>query len=101
MLLTGLSEQGFGHEQLTEMQEIIDAQKRELLDVLAYVAFALPAPTREERASRAKVAINTRFNSKQSSSTVMITELCESLSRRRSAGPLELRTRLLNWFRGG
>ena len=47
------------------MQKIIDAEKSDLFDVLAYVAYALPPLTREERAGRAKVAINTHFNSKQ------------------------------------
>jgi type I restriction enzyme R subunit len=64
-LLSGLAEKGFGHEQLAEMQKIIDAEKSDLFDVLAYVAYALPPLTREERASRAKVAISARFNSKQ------------------------------------
>jgi type I restriction enzyme R subunit len=65
MLLQGLAEKGFGHEQLAEMQRIIDAEKSDLFDVLAYVAYALPPLTREERAGRAKVAITARFNSKQ------------------------------------
>lgn len=47
------------------MQKIIDAEKSDLFDVLAYVAYALPPMSREERAARAKVAINTRFNTKQ------------------------------------
>ena len=64
-LLKGLAEKGFGHEQLAEMQKIIDAEKSDLFDVLAYVAYALPPLTREERAARAKVAISTHFNSKQ------------------------------------
>jgi type I restriction enzyme R subunit len=64
-LLQGLSEKGFGHDQLVEMQRIIDAEKSDLFDVLAYVAYALPPLTREERAARAKVAINKQFNSKQ------------------------------------
>ena len=64
-LLMGLAEKGFGHEQLAEMQKIIDAEKSDLFDVLAYVAYALPPLTREERAGRAKVAIGKRFNSKQ------------------------------------
>ena len=67
MLLMGLAEKGFGHEQLAEMQRIIDAEKSDLFDVLAYVAYALPPLTREERATRAKVAINQRFNTKQQS----------------------------------
>jgi type I restriction enzyme R subunit len=64
-LLQGLSEKGFGGDQLAEMQKIIDAEKSDLFDVLAHVAYALPPVTREERAARAKVVISTRFNSKQ------------------------------------
>ena len=65
MLLQGLAEKGFGHEQLAEMQKIIDSEKSDLFDVLAYIAYALPPLTREERAARAKVAISTRFSNKQ------------------------------------
>ena len=51
--LQGLAEKGFGHDQLAEMQKIIDAEKSDLFDVLAYVAYALPtADTREERAAQ-------------------------------------------------
>lgn len=64
-LLDGLAEKGFGHEQLAEMQKIIDAEKSDLFDVLAHVAYALPPLSREERASKAKVIISTEFNSKQ------------------------------------
>ncbi len=65
MLLVGLAEKGFGPEQLGEMQKIIDAEKSDLFDVLAYVAYALPPLKREERAARARVAIGAHFNSKQ------------------------------------
>jgi len=64
-LLRGLAEKGFGGEQLAEMQKIIDAEKSDLFDVLAHVAYALPPITREERAARAKVIISTHFNGKQ------------------------------------
>lgn len=64
-LLTGLAEKGFGYDQLAEMQKLIDAEKSDIFDVLAYVAYTLPPLTREERAARAKTAITTRFNSKQ------------------------------------
>jgi type I restriction enzyme, R subunit len=64
-LLQGLEEKGFGREQLAEMQKIIDAEKSDLFDVLAYVAYALPTLTREERARHAKVGISASFNSKQ------------------------------------
>jgi type I restriction enzyme R subunit len=64
-LLQGLAEKGFGKEQMAEMQKVIDAEKSDLFDVLAYVAYALPTLTREERAAKAKVEISTHFNSKQ------------------------------------
>ncbi len=63
-LLQGLAEKGFGPEHLAEMQKVIDAEKSDLFDVLAYVAYALPPLTREDRAARAKVEISTHFNSK-------------------------------------
>jgi type I restriction enzyme, R subunit len=44
---------------------IIDAEKSDLFDVLAHVAYALPTLTREERAADARVAISSRFNTKQ------------------------------------
>ena len=64
-LLQGLAERGIGGDQLTEMQKIIDAEKSDLFDVLAYVAYALPTLSREERAAHARGAIRAQFNDKQ------------------------------------
>ena len=64
-LLAGLAEKGFGHEQMAEMRRIIDAEKSDLFDVLAYVAYAIPTLTREERATTAKVEISAHFDTKQ------------------------------------
>ncbi len=64
-LLTGLAEKGFGAEQMAAMQRIINAEKSDLFDVLAYVAYALPTLTREQRADMAKVEIHSHFNTKQ------------------------------------
>ena len=64
-LLEGLAEKGFGWEQLLEMQKLIDAEKSDLFDVLAHVAYAKAPETREGRAAHAKVFINTHFNLKQ------------------------------------
>jgi len=64
-LLEGLAECGFGHDQLAEMQKVIDAEKSDLFDVLAHVAYALPPLTREDRAAKAKVEITTHFTTKQ------------------------------------
>src|SRR4051812_45638202 len=64
-LLAGLAEKGFGHAQLLEMQQIINAEKSDLFDVLSYVAYTRAPVTREERASQARPAITTYFNYKQ------------------------------------
>lgn len=64
-LLEGLAENGFGHDQLAEMQKVIDAGDSDLFDVLAHVAYAMPPVTRQVRASNARVYINTRFDAKQ------------------------------------
>lgn len=64
-LLQGLAEKGFGPDQLVEMQRVIDAEKSDLFDVLAHVAYALPPLTREERAAKARVIITQHFNNKQ------------------------------------
>jgi type I restriction enzyme, R subunit len=64
-LLQALADNGFNRDHLLEMQRIIGAEKSDLFDVLAYVAYAMPTLTREERSSSAKQAISTNFNAKQ------------------------------------
>ena len=66
-LLEGLAENGFGKDQLTEMQKIIDAENSDLFDVLAFVAYALAPISREQRAGKAKIEIGHHFNYKQQS----------------------------------
>ena len=53
-LLEGLAEKGFGKDQLSEMQKIIDAENSDLFDVLAHVAFAMQPISREERVVTAR-----------------------------------------------
>jgi type I restriction enzyme R subunit len=64
-LLSGLADHGFGLDQLAEIQRIIEAEKSDLFDVLAYVAYAAAPLTREVRAANARVYINSRFTTKQ------------------------------------
>ena len=64
-LLEQLSEKGFGKDQLVEMQRIINAADSDIFDVLAFVAYALPTLTRNERADHARGEIHTHFNEKQ------------------------------------
>ncbi len=47
------------------MQRIIDAEKSDLFDVLAHVAYALAPITRQERADGARVVIKDHFTAKQ------------------------------------
>jgi type I restriction enzyme R subunit len=64
-LLDGLAEKGYGEEQMTEMQRLIDAEKSDLFDVLAYVAFAMTPMTREKRAAYAQQALKTKYSNEQ------------------------------------
>ncbi len=63
-LLNTLTERGFGSEQLTEMGKVIDAQKSDVFDVLAYIAFALPPITRAERVEKHRGEILPRYDAK-------------------------------------
>ena len=62
-LLQGLSEKGFGKEQLTEMQQIINASDSDIFDVLAFVAYALPTVPRIERAGHVYSRLSNPTNS--------------------------------------
>ncbi len=63
-LLESLAEKGFGGEQLDEIERMIDAEKSDLYDVLAYIAFALSPITRQERADARKVNIFSHYDVK-------------------------------------
>ena len=64
-LMEGLAEKGFGDEQLNELRGLIDADKSDVFDVLAYIAFALPPISREERVETHKNGILTSYEDKQ------------------------------------
>lgn len=64
-LLTDLAERGFGKEPLAEMQKVIEAEKSDLFDVLAYVAYARDPLSREDRAEAARIAGAAEFTDKQ------------------------------------
>jgi type I restriction enzyme, R subunit len=64
-LLRQLSDKGFSKERLSDIQKIVDAEKSDIFDVLAYVAFATQPLTREARATKAKVKIPKHFSKKQ------------------------------------
>jgi type I restriction enzyme R subunit len=64
-LLESLSDKGYGTEQMAEIKRMIDAEKSDLFDVLAYVAFANSPLTRQERATVQKKHILGHYDDKQ------------------------------------
>jgi type I restriction enzyme R subunit len=63
-LLESLAEKGYGDGQLAEIRRMIDAEKSDLFDVLAYIAFALAPITREERVATHKEQIFSQYDEK-------------------------------------
>jgi type I restriction enzyme R subunit len=63
-LLESLGEKGFGADQLAEISRIINAEKSDVFDVLAYIAFALAPITRSERVDARRGDIFARYDGK-------------------------------------
>jgi type I restriction enzyme R subunit len=63
-LLDSLGEKGYGTEQLRAIERMIDAEKSDLYDVLAYIAFALSPITRQERADASRPFIISQYDEK-------------------------------------
>ncbi len=63
-LLESLAEKGYGSEQLHEIERMIDAEKSDLYDVLAYIAFALSPITRAERVAARRTDIFSHYDAK-------------------------------------
>jgi type I restriction enzyme R subunit len=61
-LLDALSDKGFGETELSAIKRMIDAEKSDLYDVLAYIAFALAPITREERVNARKARIHSAYD---------------------------------------
>lgn len=64
-LLEKLADAGYGKDELTTLQKLIDAEKSDLFDVLEYVSFAIKPITREARVDGAQNNIFALLNSKQ------------------------------------
>ncbi len=60
-LLESLADKGFGGEQLTEISRMINAERSDVFDILAYIAFALAPITRTERVEKRRDSILTRY----------------------------------------
>lgn len=63
-LLDGLAERGYGDEQMAEIKRMINAEKSDLFDVLAYIAYANAPITRQERVDTHKEEIFRRYDDK-------------------------------------
>ena len=64
-LLDKLAEGGYGKDELTTLQKLVDAEKSDLFDVLEYVSFAVKPMTREARVAGAQINIFAMLNAKQ------------------------------------
>ena len=64
-LLEGLSEKGYGKEQLTEISRLINAEKSDLYDMLTYIAYATEPISRTDRVMTFKPLIFSRYFGKQ------------------------------------
>jgi len=64
-LLAGLAEKGYGKEQLADVSSLINAEKSDLFDVLAYIAFAFEPVSRVERVNSHKERIFEHYADKQ------------------------------------
>ena len=64
-LLGGLEEKGYGVEQLKEISAMIDAEKSDIYDVLAYIAFNRPPVSRAERVDAHREEIFGKYDYRQ------------------------------------
>ena len=64
-LLDGLAEKGCGKQQLAEVARVVDAERSDLYDVLAYIAFSLAPISREERVDGRREVILAEYDYKQ------------------------------------
>lgn len=64
-LLDGLQAKGYATAQLATISRAVNAERSDLFDVLAHIAFAFPTKTREERIADRKSRIYQGYNYKQ------------------------------------
>lgn len=64
-LLEKLADAGYGKDELTTLQKLIDAEKSDLFDVLEYISFAVTPITRDIRVAKAQASIFSTLDDKQ------------------------------------
>jgi len=75
-LLAALADLGFGVEQLKAIRQAIDADRSDVFDVLAYVAFALKPMTRAERVADRSPAIMPLYSEKLQTFIAFVLQQC-------------------------
>lgn len=65
VFLEQIAKQGFGIDELEILQKMIEAEDSDLFDVLAYVSFAVPPVSRQERVAETKSVILKDLGDKQ------------------------------------
>ncbi|PTR04500.1 type I restriction enzyme R subunit [Nitrosomonas nitrosa] len=63
-LMDTLAEKGYGEDQLVEISRMINAEKSDIFDVLAYIAFALSPISRQERVEQHREVIFSEYDDK-------------------------------------
>ena len=64
-LLTGLAELGYGDEQLEQIAKITNTENSDIYDLLTYIAYATKPLTRQERVTKHKNLIFSKYTGKQ------------------------------------
>ncbi len=64
-LLERLADAGFGKDELANMQQLINAEKSDLFDVLEYVSYSINPITREQRVANARTNIVALLNKEE------------------------------------
>ena len=64
-LLQGLEDKGYGLDELNAVKKAIEAEKSDIFDILAYISYALPPITREQRVEDHKEIIFNKYAEKQ------------------------------------
>jgi type I restriction enzyme, R subunit len=64
-LLEKLADAGYGKDELSALQKLIDAEKSDLFDVLEYISFAVTPITRDIRVAKAQASIFSTLDEKQ------------------------------------
>ncbi len=65
VFLDSIAEKGYGKDELETLQKMIDAEKSDLFDVLAYISFLTQPISRTQRVERAKDKIFENLDGKQ------------------------------------